>query len=298
MTDEELRDGHAVQVPAPGVRTPGMSLVLALRLVHPFPSVLDGAATAAIGAAAGGAPATALRLGLAMILIQFAIGATNDVVDAPFDRGRPAKPVAAGVVSPRTATAVAIGCALAGLGLVVPSGLPCLAIAVAGLGVGLGYDLRLKRTPWAWLALAVAIPLLVVFAWYGATGTVDPLLAVSTPIAGLAGASLAIGNALVDPDHDRRTGATTPVVAFGPETAWRAAFALQVSTAVAAAASLAAIGGEPVAVAAALAAGALAVAGFVPMRAGRVARRERGWEIQAIGVALLGTIWVVGAALR
>ena len=270
----------------------------AIRVVHPFPSILDGLATAAIGIVAGGEPATAVRLGLGMTLIQFAIGAANDVVDAPLERGRADKPVAAGIVSPRTATIVAVACAAAGLALAAPSGAWVLALAVAGLGIGLAYDLRLKRTPWAWLALAVAIPLLVVFAWYGATGTMDPALVVLVPTAGLAGGSLALGNALVDPEHDRAAGMTTPVVALGPATAWRAATVLQLATAAVATASLLWLGAGWTAILATLAAGALALAGLWLGRGHTAARRERGWELQAVGVALMGAAWVAGAALR
>jgi 4-hydroxybenzoate polyprenyltransferase len=270
----------------------------ALRVVHPFPSILDGLATAAIAVAAGGTSTTALRLGLAMTLIQFAIGAANDVVDAPFERGRADKPVAAGMVSPRTATVVAVGCGVAGLVLAAPSGAWVLAMAALGLGVGLAYDVRLKRTPWAWLALAVAIPLLVAFAWYGATGTVDPALLVLLPPAGLAGGSLALGNALVDPDRDRAAGLTTPVVALGRVAAWRAATILQLVTVGVAAASLALLGAGPAAIAATVAAGALALAGLGLARGERATTRERGWELQAVGVAIMGAAWVAGAALR
>ena len=270
----------------------------AIRVVHPFPSILDGLATAAIGIAAGGEPATAVRLGLAMTLIQFSIGAANDVVDAPLERGRADKPVAAGSVSPRTATIIAVGCAVAGLGFAALSGAWVLVMAVLGLCVGLAYDLRLKRTPWAWLALAVAIPLLVVYAWYGATGAIDPVLIVLVPTAGLAGGSLALGNALVDPDGDRAAGMTTPVVALGPATAWRAAAILQLATVAVATASLGWLGAGWTAIVATLAAGALAIAGLWLARDGRAARRERGWELQAVGVALMGAVWVAGAALR
>lgn len=268
-----------------------------VRVVHPFPSVLDGAATFAIGVAAGGDVATALRLGLAMTLLQFAIGAANDLVDMPLELDRRDKPLATGAVSRRAATGIGIACALAGLGLAAVSGPTVLALAAAGLGVGLAYDLWLKRTPWSWLALAAAIPLLVLYAWYGATGVLDQRLVVLLPAAGLAGASLALGNALVDPDRDRAAGMRTAVVALGPERAWTAALLLQLATWVVAVASIAVLGGRPVVLAAAIAAGLVAFAGLGLARDRRTARRERGWELQAVGIALLGAAWVAGVAL-
>ncbi len=270
----------------------------AIRLVHPFPSILDGLATAAIGMAAGGPPGTAVRLGIAMMLIQFAIGATNDILDAPSDAGRPDKPLAAGVVGARTARAVAGACAAGGLLLAALSGPAALALAAAGLGIGLAYDVRLKRTPWAWVAFASGIPLLVVFAWYGATGSVDAVLGILVPAAGLAGPALALGNELVDPDQDRARGLVTPAVALGPRRAWLAALAFQAAAVLIASASAALLGAGPVAVIASLVAGALSLGGLALLRDARAARRERGWELQAVGTALLGAAWVAGVALR
>lgn len=270
----------------------------AVRVVHPFPSVLDGLATVAIGLAAGGTLDAAARLGVAMVLLQFAIGASNDVLDAPFDTGRTDKPLAVGTVSVRTVAAVAVACAVAGLGLAAASGPQVLAIASAGLGVGLAYDLRLKRTPWAWVALAAALPLLVVFAWYGATGRLDPALGALLLPAVLAGASLALGNALVDPDRDRVAGLVTPAVAFGARAAWRAAVALQAAALAVAAASAAWLGAGPPFAVAALGAGGVAFGGLALLRDEGAPRRERGWELQAVGLAVVGAAWVAAAAVH
>jgi 4-hydroxybenzoate polyprenyltransferase len=71
-----------------------------VRLVHPFPSLLDGLVVAAVAVVAGASIAPdALVLGLSMTLLQFAIGALNDLHDAPTDGGRvPAKPIPSGLV--------------------------------------------------------------------------------------------------------------------------------------------------------------------------------------------------------
>ena len=64
-----------------------------VRLTHPFPSLLDGLATAAIALVAAGEAPTAVRLGVSMTALQASIGILNDVVDAPRDAGH--KPVEA-----------------------------------------------------------------------------------------------------------------------------------------------------------------------------------------------------------
>jgi len=72
---------------------------------------------------AGADPTTALRLGVAMTALQASIGALNDIVDVPRDRGlKPGKPLPAGLVSPRLAWAVVVAGAGLGLWLSAPSG--------------------------------------------------------------------------------------------------------------------------------------------------------------------------------
>ena len=77
-----------------------------VRLTHPFPSLLDGAVVAAVVALIAGADAvTALRLGVSMTALQVSIGTLNDIVDAPRDAGhKPGKPIPAGLVSPADGT--------------------------------------------------------------------------------------------------------------------------------------------------------------------------------------------------
>ncbi|HET9755308.1 MAG TPA: UbiA family prenyltransferase, partial [Candidatus Limnocylindrales bacterium] len=87
-------------------------------MVHPFPSILDGVVVGAVALLAGGGVALATLLGLSMIALQMAIGALNDLVDAPADAGRvPPKPIPAQEVSVATARTVALVAAALGLGL-------------------------------------------------------------------------------------------------------------------------------------------------------------------------------------
>ncbi len=159
-----------------------------VRLIHPFPSLLDGVATVAIALVAGGDPATAVRLGGSMLALQASIGALNDIVDATADAGRkPGKPIPSGVVSPALARGVVVLGAATGLALVAASAPWLLMIAVLILAVGYGYDLRAKGTRWSWLPFAIGIPLLPVFAWFGVAGRLPGSFAILVPAAMLAG---------------------------------------------------------------------------------------------------------------
>ena len=94
--------------PAP---SPGARLLGWVRLTHPFPSILDGVVSGATASLAGAPPDLAVRIGLAMTLLQLGIGTVNDVVDAPHDAGRkPGKPIPAGLVGGRAALVAGRSC--------------------------------------------------------------------------------------------------------------------------------------------------------------------------------------------
>lgn len=242
----------------------------------------------------------AVRLGLAMTALQVSIGALNDVVDAPTDRGRrPSKPVADGLVSPLAAQVVTVAAAAIGLGLAAGFGPATLAVAIAGLGCGYAYDLVFSRTVGAWLPLAVALPLVPVFAWLGATGTVPAGLAVIVPIAMVAGAGLAVGNALADLPADAASGAPSIARRLGRTGAWSlhaAALALAVIGAVLAypraggeAALALVLGGSAV-----LALGVAGLAAPSPAAGGSLGRRA--WQVEAVGVFAIGLGWFLAFA--
>ncbi|TAJ99035.1 MAG: hypothetical protein EPO36_13545 [Chloroflexota bacterium] len=273
------------------------------RVVHPFPSLLNGVATTALALLAGAGVPGALRLGIAMTAIQFSIGALNDLVDAPHDRGRsPVKPVAEGLIRPSAAGVLIVITAVAGLALASASGPPAAAVAAAGAACGYAYDLRLSRTAWAWLPLAIALPLVPVFAWVGATGTVPGPLLVLVPIGMLAGGGLAVGNALVDLDVDGAVAAPSIAVRLGR----RRATGLH-AAALGAAVTLAwftlptVVPAEALLlVAAGIATLGTGVAGMVVARTGRAegvaraARRARlAWQVEAVGTATVGVGWVL-----
>ena len=228
-----------------------------------------------------------------MTALQFGIGATNDVVDTPRDAGhKPGKPIPMGLVSPFVARAVGVGGFVAGLSLAVAFGLPTLALAFAVIGIGLAYDLRLKGTPWSWLPFAVGIPILPVFGWLGTTGTLPPAFGILVPVAVAAGAALAIANSLADDERDRAAGTTSIATALGAGLAWAVEAVLVMVIVLAAVVSawiLAASDARAVLVALA---GCLPLAGVALGRDGGAGRRERAWQLAAVGIAAVGIAWI------
>lgn len=256
---------------------------------------------------AGADPTTAGRLGLAMLGIQFSIGALNDRVDAPLDaRQKPRKPIPSGLVSRRTAGIVAALGAGVGIVLSAMSGWPTAVVAIACLALGYLYDLRLSRTAMSWLPLSLALPLLPIHAWLGAAGTIPPGLVTLVPAGVLGGAGLAIANGLVDVERDARAGRIAVAVRLGRGRAWA------IQTLVLAAAACLAVflapgvpadaPGVDLGVLRVLRVGgawlgiAVLAVGAAALAAGRASVRERGWELEAIAVVSLGVGWLAGTA--
>lgn len=281
-------------------RSPAALLVRAAviaRLVHPFPSILDGLVVGLVALVAGGGPGTAAVLGLSMTLLQFSIGTINDVVDAPLDAGRgPDKPIPSGLVGVRSARAVAAASAIGGLGLAAAGGPALVALAGVVLGIGAWYDLKAKGTTLSWLPLAVGIPLLPVYGWYGATGDLPGVFLVIIPAAANSGTALAIANAIVDMDRDDAAGIGSIALALGAGRAAGLVMALHAVVAVLALATAIALGAPTGWVAAVLVAVAIPLGGavlgvVVALREGE-GWRELAWEVQAVGTGLLAVAWL------
>ncbi len=270
----------------------------AIRLIHPFPSLLDGLVVAGIAIVATGEWPTAVRLGISMTALQASIGSLNDLVDAPTDAGRkPGKPIPASLVSMPAAKAMVVGAAGLGLASAFPSGLALVAVAAVVLGIGYSYDLLAKGTAWSWLPFAVGIPILPLYGWLGAAGTVPGWFMAVLPMAALAGTALAIANASADVERDLAAGIGSIATHLGLERAWWAGLGLVVAALALAIGWLAmtghlqGVGGSLVAL------GTLLVGiGLVLSRGSAAERRERGWQVQAIGIAIIGAGWVWAAA--
>jgi 4-hydroxybenzoate polyprenyltransferase len=268
-----------------------------VRLVHPFPSALDAVAAAAVALVAGAAMAVALRLALGMLLLQFAIGAANDVVDLPRDlRSRRSKPIPLGRVTTREAVAVVAFAACVGLAAAASVGLGAVAVGIAGLAVGLLYDVWLKGTAFSWLPFAAGVALLPIYAWVGATGTLASTFWAIIPLALIAGAALAAANSVADLASDREAGVSSVAMWLGRRgslVAGCVALGL-VQLAVVVSTALSAV--SPVVLVAELTGIAL---GWVGLRL-NAARNDRlarlGWEVEAVGIVSLGIGWLVALA--
>jgi 4-hydroxybenzoate polyprenyltransferase len=182
---------------------------VALRVIHPFPTLANVVAVALFAALAarGTPPAGAVaRLMVTMFLIQSAIGAANDAFDVGLDRAaKPWKPIVAGALSRRAAALLAVTAALSACLLAATFGPAGWALAMAGLACGLAYDAGLKRTPLSLLTYLLALPLLPLWIWV-ALGRFSPALLWEYPLALLVGASLYLGNTAPDVEDDLAAG--------------------------------------------------------------------------------------------
>jgi 4-hydroxybenzoate polyprenyltransferase len=147
------------------------------------------------------------------------------------------------------------------------------------------------------LPFAVGIPLLPVYGWVGATGGVPPSFGVLIPAAVIAGAALAVANARADEARDRASGTVSVATRLGSPWSWRVDAALSSVVVAVAIATLFSGGAGPVPLAAALVAAVIVAVGLVVGRSDDAGRRERAWELQAVGVAILAAAWLVGAPL-
>jgi 4-hydroxybenzoate polyprenyltransferase len=263
--------------------------------------LLDGLVVAAVALIADADAGTAVALGVSMTALQVSIGTLNDIVDAPRDLGaKPGKPIPAGLVSRDAAGVVAVVGGGAGLLLgwsAGPFGVAIVVLGVLVLTIGYAYDLRFKGTAWSWLPFAVGIPLLPVYGWVGATGGVPASFGVLIPAAVIAGAALAVANARADEARDRASGTVSVATRLGSPWSWRVDAALSSVVVAVAIATLFSGGAGPVTLAAALVAAVIVAVGLVVGRSDDAGRRERAWELQAVGVAILAAAWLMGAPL-
>ncbi len=271
-------------------------IVEAARLVHPFPSLLDGVVVGLVAAIAGAGPARVLSLAASMALLQFAIGTLNDIVDTPRDAAtKHGKPIPDRVVGESAARAVLLLSAGAGLAAALASGPQILLLAVVVLAIGAWYDLAANGSRLSWLPLALGVPLLPTYGWLGATGGLPPAFTVLAPVSALAGAAIAIANAAVDIERDAAAAKKSLAVALGPVRTTALVLVLQVLVAATAVASGSMLGAWgpwlDIATWVALVPVAGALLGLVASRRGPAAR-EVAFELQAVGLGLLVVAWV------
>jgi len=274
-----------------------------LRLVHPFPSALNALLVLGIALIAGAPIQRAGLLAVAMLGLQFCIGAVNDLFDEALDaESKPFKPIPGGSVSRRAAWLVAGVCGGGGLALAALANPPdqlSLAMAAAMLAAGLVYDAVLKPTAFGWLCFAIAFPILPIYAWYGATGDLPPRWEILVPVATLAGLALQLSNGLVDLETDRAAGLRTLAVALGRRKSLTLVAIAVVAIHLLAGITQPAAEAEADAWAVALLsgmAGALALGGLIASAQSARVMREIGWSAQAASIAVLALGWLLGSA--
>jgi 4-hydroxybenzoate polyprenyltransferase len=179
------------------------------RIIHPFPTLLNVAATAALACvAARGVPPGGMfaRMLVVMLSAQSAIGVTNDYFDRDLDAvTKPWKPVAAGLVTPAAALGAAALLIVASAALAGTLGPGSFGLAMLGLACGLAYDARLKRTAFSAVPYMVAIPALPLWVWLTLGEWRDALWWL-LPMGALIGLALHLANTLPDIDGDRAHG--------------------------------------------------------------------------------------------
>lgn len=202
---------HAAPLPHEWPARPGfVGLRLrALRIIHPFPTLLNVAATAGLAfVAADGAPeaSTLVRMMLVMLFAQSAIGVTNDLFDRELDAvTKPWKPIVSGVVPPSTAVALGAALVVATALLAATLGFWSFVLAMMGMICGLAYDARLKRSVFSAVPFMVAIPTLPIWVWV-TLGEWDDVLWWLAPLGALIGLALHLANTLPDIDGDTEQG--------------------------------------------------------------------------------------------
>lgn len=273
---------------------------VALRVVHPFPTLANVVTVALFAAlAARGAPPAAalLRLLATMLLIQSAIGAANDAFDVELDRTtKPWKPIVAGALSRRAAALLSAIAALAACGLAATFGFAGWALAMAGLACGLVYDAGLKRTPLSLLTYLLALPLLPLWIWV-ALDRFSAALLWEYPLALLVGASLYLGNSAPDVEDDLAAGVHGLAHRLGRRGALLAGWGA-LGLALVLALPLAALAGYDLAVVlSGVTAGALLLgaAALLALRQPSAAGLRASWAVLVAAVVLFAFGWLAGA---
>ncbi|MFD6756588.1 UbiA family prenyltransferase [Micromonospora gifhornensis] len=207
------------------------STVLGLvRASHPEPTAAVTTVAALLAAGTGHQPHGIATVAITVAASQFAVGWTNDLVDADRDAlvGRADKPVAAGLVSRRLVAVAATLAAITTVALALTTNPVAALWATIGLVSALLYDWPLKSTAISVLPYAIsfgALPAFVVLALPGAPAPPFWLVAA----AALLGAGAHFANVLPDFADDARTGVRGLPHRLGPAGSRLAAVGLLVA---------------------------------------------------------------------
>ena len=174
------------------------------RMFHPFPSTVVAGVTVALALLADrhAEAGPYVVIGAAMLLVQFSVGITNDVVDTATDTSnKPWKAIPSGACPRVVAIVLAVGLGCTGLVLAATLRPASIPFFVLGFACGLAYDVRLKRTAWSWAPMAVALPLIPTWV-YAALDEWSPWLLWAFPLGALLGLALHLANQSADVESD------------------------------------------------------------------------------------------------
>ena len=147
--------------------------------------------------------------------MQISIAMINDYCDRRLDAaGKPAKPIARSLVTPREALIGGLVMTGVMLLLLLPLNRLALVISLCYLVLAQGYNLGLKSTPLSGVLFALAMPLIPAYAFAG-VGRVLPVLFWLILVGFLLGVALNLANALTDLEEDAAGGAGTLAVVLG-----------------------------------------------------------------------------------
>ncbi len=288
---------HDSTVRQPARRIPGARLRGVVRLVHPFPSVLNAVVAGALACVALRGWPDAGRLlwvTVTMLVIQCAIGAVNDCADRALDaRAKPWKPIPSGLVSADLARMLAVLLVGAAVALILVGPSRAWPLGFAGLGVGLAYDLGVKRTPFSALTYALALPLVPVWVWT-AMGRDSPALVGILPVGVLLGVALQLANALPDAEGDTAAGVRGTLQWLGPARGRRLAWLTFAAALIVAVLLAPPLGLQrwPFALSWAIAALLLLITVMAYRREPSVRSLQRGWSLLAPAAGVLAVGWL------
>jgi 4-hydroxybenzoate polyprenyltransferase len=267
-----------------------------LRIVHPFPTLLNTAAVAGLAfVAEEGVPdgSVLVRMLVVMLCIQSAIGIANDIVDRELDAAaKPWKPLVAGTVALPVAIAACITLIVTAAVLAATLGAPSCALAMLGLACGLAYDVRLKRTLVSALPFMIAIPTLPAWVWVTLDAWEDALWWI-WPLGALIGLSLHLANTLPDIEEDAAHGVRGMAHALGEDGSRALSYAsFAGALALALLAGLAVDGDRAVLLATVGVGGAMLVASMVLTRSGASWAGQASFALLGIAAAVCATGWL------
>jgi protoheme IX farnesyltransferase len=193
--------------PVSSARRAGAGVLGLAKACHPGPVTAVSAASAGMVIAFGGRRRDALRVGLAVLTGQLAIGWQNDWVDAERDRlaARLDKPIAAALVARRTVGAAAAVAGAACLPASAWLGRRAALAHLTAVASGASYNAGLKRSALSILTYAVSFGLLPVVA-HEALPSDDATPGWAIAAGAQLGMAAHLVNVLPDRDSDRELG--------------------------------------------------------------------------------------------